>query len=173
MRCGKCGGENNDGAKFCAYCGSPLETERASENRRMDSTDIQRRPNVPPDSTKKRKKWPWLLCAAVLVIAAAAGGVFVFLENRQEKQYEALLDSGNRYIEELDYEKAEDSYLQAISIDPKQKEPYLKLIDIYIAQEEYDQAAETAEKARDSVPAEDKQEFEEILENWENITDYT
>ena len=99
--------------------------------------------------------------------------MFVFLENRQEKQYEALLDSGNRYIEELDYEKAEDSYLQAISIDPKQKEPYLKLIDIYIAQEEYDQAAETAEKARDSVPAEDKQEFEEILENWENITDYT
>ena len=109
MRCGKCGGENNDGAKFCAYCGSPLETERASENRRMDSTDIQRRPNVPPDSTKKRKKWPWLLCAAVLVIAAAAGGVFVFLENRQEKQYEELLDSGNRYIEELEYEKAEDS----------------------------------------------------------------
>ena len=76
--------------------------------------------------------------------------MFVFLENRQEKQYEALLDSGNRYIEELDYEKAEDSYLQAISIDPKQKEPYLKLIDIYIAQEEYDQAAETAEKSEGS-----------------------
>ena len=173
MRCGKCGGENNDGAKFCAYCGAPLETGRASENRRMDSTDIQRRPNVPPDSTKKRKKWPWLLCTAVLVIAAAAGGVFVFLENRQEKQYEALLDSGNRYIEELDYEKAEDSYLQAISIDPKQKEPYLKLIDIYIAQEEYDQAAETAEKAKAAVPAEDQKVFEEAIETWGNVIDYT
>ena len=26
MRCPKCGGENEDGAKFCAYCGQPMKS---------------------------------------------------------------------------------------------------------------------------------------------------
>lgn len=54
---------------------------------------------------------------------------------KKNNNYQALVDEGNRYIEDLDYEKAEDKYLKAISIEPKKKEPYIKLADLYMAQE--------------------------------------
>ena len=170
MRCKKCGAENSPKAKFCSRCGTSLRPKDSADVSLPAETAEQKK----EPGRKKRKRWIWII-PAVLLLAAAIGGTAMFIlnQNNKERQYDSTVADGNRYLEDLDYEKAEEAFLRAVTIDPKQKEPYLKLIDIYIAQEEYDQAAETAEKARDSVPAEDKQEFEEILENWENITDYT
>ena len=73
----------------------------------------------------------------------------------------------------MDYEKAEDSYLEAISIDPKQKEPYLGLVDTYVAMEDYDRAVKTAEEAKAVLPEEDQQEFDDIIQKWSNVIEYT
>ena len=170
MKCNKCGKENNDEAKFCAYCGTILAP--------MDSADIQSKQQLEendkePVNKKKRKKWIWIMLSILVLIAAVAvAGIFITRRFR-EKQYDNSIAEGNRYLEELNYEKAEDSFLQAISVDPKQKEPYLKLIDIYTAQEKYDQVVETAEKAKEAVPAEEQGDFEEILDMWEHVIEYT
>lgn len=73
----------------------------------------------------------------------------------------------------MDYEKAEDAYLEAISIDPKQKEPYLGLVDTYVAMEDYDRAVKTAEEAKAVLPEEDQQEFDDIIQKWSNVIEYT
>lgn len=170
MRCRKCGKENNDGAKFCAYCGTALsmpDSAGIQSKQQLEENDKE------PVNKKKRKKWIWIMLSILVLIAAVAvAGIFITRRFR-ERQYDNSIAEGNRYLEEMNYEKAEDSFLQAISVDPKQKEPYLKLIDIYTAQEKYDQVVETAEKAKDAVPAEEQGDFEEVIKVWENMIDYT
>lgn len=189
MFCGNCGKKNEEGARFCEFCGAFLaenpDGQRAAPNRHENSEapgmvfaeesekqNLRRQQNVqePPG---KKKKWFFLLSGiGVLIIALAIAGILMF-RNRQEKQrYDTTLASANRYLEEMDYQKAEDFYLEAISIDPKQKEPYLGLVNSYIAMEEYDRAVETAKKAIESVPEEDRQEFEDVIEKWENTAEY-
>ena len=170
MRCRKCGKENNDGAKFCAYCGTALSM---SDSAGIQSKQQLEENDKEPVNKKKRKKWIWIMLSILVLIAAVAvAGIFITRRFR-ERQYDNSIAEGNLYLEEMDYEKAEDSFLQAISVDPKQKEPYLKLIDIYTAQEKYDQVVETAEKAKDAVPAEEQGDFEEILDMWEHVIEYT
>lgn len=170
MRCRKCGKENNDGAKFCAYCGTDLsmpDSAGIQSKQQLEENDKE------PVNKKKRKKWIWIMLSILVLIAAVAvAGIFITRRFR-ERQYDNSIAEGNRYLEEMNYEKAEDFFLQAISVDPKQKEPYLKLIDIYTAQEKYDQVVETAEKAKDAVPGEEREEFEEVIKVWENMIDYT
>lgn len=176
MKCGNCGKENNDMAKFCAFCGAPLNIGSGNGQlaNNMESAENHKTAAEAGDVLKKKKgrKWPWIFCIVIILAVASVGGITLFLGKHEEKQYEGMIDSGNRYFEEMDYEKAKDSYLQAISIDPKQKEPYLRLIDIYIEQEQYDLIVETAENARNEVPSEDQKEFEEVIRTWENIVDY-
>lgn len=152
MKCSKCGKENSDSAKFCACCGTSL--------------------NVNFQKTKGRKGLIFFGIIIILV-AVVIGYVFIYQKKYQEKQFKEMVDTGNRYLEEMEYEQAEDLYLQAISIDPKQKEPYLGLIDVYVAQEKYEFVVKTAEKAVEEVPDEIRGEFEEIIHEWESIVDYT
>lgn len=151
MKCSKCGKENCDSAKFCAYCGISL------------NTNFQK--------TKGRK---WLIFFGIFIILVSMVIVFVFVYQKkyQEKQFKETVDIGNKYLEKMEYEQAKDSYLQAISIDSKQKEAYLGLIHVYVAQEKYELVVKTAEKAVEEVPNEIREEFEEIIHEWENIVNY-
>lgn len=65
MRCGKCGGENLPGAKFCKFCGSTLEGEM-----RVDPFVTS-----PPrtDLTTGCKVWFWILLVANAL--SAIGGI--------------------------------------------------------------------------------------------------
>ena len=67
--------------------------------------------------------------------------VFI-IPGQREKKYQAQIAEGNRYLEELDYEKAEASYLSAIDVEPKKEEPYLRLAEIYNVQDEPEKAVE-------------------------------
>lgn len=185
MFCGNCGKKNEEGAKFCKFCGSPMKDERGGQPGQdtpaAAETEIggrQDRPEEQPvqeqTAKKKKKRRIWVLGAAViLIIALITAGILIFRERQEKQSYDNALASGNRYLEEMDYEKAEDSYLKAISIDPKQKEPYLRLVDTYVLMEEYDRAVETAEEAKEAVPTEDRQEFDDIILKWENVIEYT
>ena len=136
MYCPYCGAENNDQARFCKKCGSPMQ-QQTSENPDQSGTAYGAAGEKNREFLKKkRKKWPLILMLIILLIAACVvGGIFVF-RHFERKHFEGYVKTGQKYLEELDYEKAEDSYLAAIEIDPKQPEPYLRLADVYIAQGE-------------------------------------
>ena len=205
MFCGNCGKKNEEGARFCEFCGTPLlnEAEGRSQEPAQDSAQPfteqnqygrslsgepvreqqtqqgqegetlqpaqQKRP-----SGKKGKRWIWgIAAAAVLITALIIAGILIFRDRQEKQRYQNALASGDRYLEEMDYEKAEDSYLEAISIDPKQKEPYLGLVDTYVAMEDYDRAVKTAEEAKAVLPEEDQQEFDDIIQKWSNVIEYT
>lgn len=99
------------------------------------------------------------------------GGIIALLNQKADKvgEYEKLVDRGNRYLLELDYENAEEMYLKALSIEPKKEEPYIKLAEIYMEQEEYEQAQNIAEKAIQELPKDKREEFEQIMQQTQEI----
>ena len=205
MFCGNCGKKNEEGARFCEFCGTPLLNEAEGRNqepaqdsaqpfteqnqygqflsgepvREQQTQQGQEGETLQPaqqkqPSGKKGKRWIWgIAAAAVLITALIIAGILIFRDRQEKQRYQNALASGDRYLEEMDYEKAEDSYLEAISIDPKQKEPYLGLVDTYVAMEDYDRAVKTAEEAKAVLPEEDQQEFDDIIQKWSNVIEYT
>lgn len=163
MYCSKCGAENTDEAKFCKNCGAVLE-ENVEES-------IEESIQEPDQATgKKKKKKLWILLTTVIILMAVVCGIFFAMKAVEEKKaqdYQNYISQAEKYMEEVDYENAEDFYLKAISIDSKQKEIYVKLADIYLIQEEYDKAIEILEQAEenlgeaDSYIEEKKKEIEE------------
>ena len=116
MKCGNCGKENNDTAKFCAFCGAPLNIGSGNGQlaNNMESAKNHKTAAEAGDVLKKKKgrKWPWIFCIVILLAAASVGGITLFLGKHEEKQYEGMIDSGNRYFEEMDYEKALQLYTE-------------------------------------------------------------
>ena len=145
MKCLNCGYENNKNAKFCSRCGTALD-HRATEKKSRGSRKI------------------WIL-GTILLLGVMVGGIIALLNQKTDDggEYEKLVEQGNRYLLELDYENAEEMYLEALSIEPKKKEPYTKLAEIYMEQEEYEQARNIAEKAIQELPEEEHEEFEQII----------
>lgn len=180
MYCPNCGYYNEDNAAFCGSCGMPLGyladagTEHQSSAAPYSEMNNQGQPlqevegENPKVSApgKKRGKKIWLVLAAVLVVAAAAAAaVFLWiLPQQKEKRFNALLDEGNRYLESMDYEKAEDKFLEAISIEPKQKEPYIKLAELYLDNGEREKAKAIIADAKKALSQEDKKDIEKLEE---------
>lgn len=174
MYCPNCGNYNDENAAFCGSCGTPLGQSQPA--RQTEAPDL--RENAPVQcgeggesgensmipSQKKGKKI-WLILAAVLIVAAAAAAaVFLWiLPGQKEKHYTALLAEGNRYLEEMDYEKAEDAYLEAIKIEPRKAEPYVKLADLYLDNREREKAVKIIADAKEILPDKEKEKIE-ILE---------
>lgn len=178
MICKKCGSENHETAKFCRNCGNQLQQK--------DTTNVPLNQNKQNYKKKTGKKWGVLLVLTVVIAGVIAG--FWITKNKNEKkikEYKNQIAQGNKYVEDLDYEKAEESYLKAIKIDPKRKKPYLKLADIYVAQEKYDKAVKILEDASKNVTVtekkgEDKQNISEVKQEIEtkkeeisNASEYT
>ena len=178
MICKKCGSENHETAKFCRNCGNQLQQK--------DTTNVPLNQNKQNYKKKTGKKWGVLLVLTVVIAGVIAG--FWITKNKNEKkikEYKNQIAQGNKYVEDLDYEKAEESYLKAIKIDPKRKKPYLKLADIYVAQEKYDKAVKILEDASKNVTVtekkgEDKQDISEVKQEIEtkkeeisNASEYT
>ena len=68
MKCPKCGNENNDSAKFCKKCGTPLNNMVSQENM-ADSTGGEKSNN---DNTK-------IIIAVLVVVAIVLAGAFIYL----------------------------------------------------------------------------------------------
>lgn len=111
----------------------------------------------------------------MLLIAIGISGVLI-KKNSEAKKYTENLANGNKFLEELEYKKAEESYLQAIKVKPKEKEPYLKLADVYVETEQYDKAEDIlnqAEKMLDDsgTKKNDKTIKEEIEEKKKKVNE--
>ncbi|HIW83262.1 MAG TPA: tetratricopeptide repeat protein, partial [Candidatus Dorea gallistercoris] len=147
MRCSHCNMENLSDSRFCGNCGRPLETEdfgASGGNGQTQEGRVEERKPV-----KRTGKRIWVVTAGVVLILAAAVAVFLILGSRRDaKEMEDLLAKGDQYLEELDYKEAEDQYLESISIDPKKEEPYLRLAEIYVQQNQPQKAVKILEEGR-------------------------
>lgn len=180
MYCPNCGHYNEEDAAFCGSCGTPLRRPETAEREpeimpgrpepeQQSARDLSGENGCEPVSPvpgKKKSRKIWIILAAVLVIAAAAAAaVFLWILPRQEeKRYNALLEEGNRYLEEMDYDRAEDSFLEAIAIEPKKEEPYVSLANLYLDTGEREKAKEIIAEAKKTLPEEEQKEIEKLEE---------
>ena len=78
----------------------------------------------------------------VLIFAAAIlAAIFGSRKKNTQKKFDTHIEKGQKYLEEMDYEKAADNYLAAIDIDPKAEDPYMKLADLYLEIDQPENAA--------------------------------
>lgn len=127
MRCSKCTTENKDFAAYCKKCGSPL-----------GETDVHR----------NRKKPFFMIIIALLIAAACAASITLYLNSRKAANYNGQLDTAGKYLQKMDYDRAEAEYLKAIEIQPKKEEAYLELSDLYTQKGEYDKALTILQKGK-------------------------
>lgn len=136
MFCRKCGSELGNGM-FCPNCGT---------KRIILDNDNNQNENVQKSKNKSKKKL-WIIAVVLILLAiVVAIAIVAFGKVKEKQEFAEYLEKGNRYLEELKYEKAEDFYLKAIAIAPKEAEPYIKLAEIYLTQEEIEKAKDILEQ---------------------------
>lgn len=110
MKCRKCGTQLEKEERFCSVCGA---------------------------KASKGKTTIFMLSALTVVLLIATVGIYVIYP---EYKYKTYLRLGDKYYGELNFEDAELSYKKAFHIREKRKTPYLKLADLYLAEDETDNA---------------------------------
>ncbi|WP_343283913.1 tetratricopeptide repeat protein [Erysipelatoclostridium sp. An173] len=105
----------------------------------------------------------------IVILTAVIGGIFLAKTKIKEKEYQDKIATAQRYVEKKEYEKAEETYLEAIDIEPKKPQAYVELADVYVEQDEYDHALEIIEKAIENVAEKDLGEVEKKKEEIEQI----
>ena len=88
MRCPNCNSENNDGAKFCKKCGTPLNKKVVSHEKMINSMNKENSGN---NTTK-------YIIVALIIVAVALAGAFVYLygfnhDNSQNNQAQVQNDN--------------------------------------------------------------------------------
>ncbi len=100
---------------------------------------------------KKLSKKMVITIAAVFAVIVVVGASIILPKLAKAQKVNKQLDLGEKYIDELNYEQAIVSYLEVIEIDPKNKDAYGALVDIYVEIGEYDKAEEILNKAEEEL----------------------
>ena len=107
------------------------------------------------EKARIRKRLIAAICTVgvLLLICIGTGAFFLINGNsaQAEKKFQEKIVSGNKYVDELDYDSAIDAYQNAIEIEPKKTEGYEKLADVYMQQKEYEKAEETLIKGIQTI----------------------
>lgn len=131
MFCEKCGAENKEYAKFCERCGAPIQAA-------PPVTVVQ------SEEGAARLHGKQIIAGSIVLLAilACVIGYLVYADSQKQAAYTGKLQTANKYLQELDYEHAEAAYWEAINIQPKKEEAYIKLADVYTVQGKQDKAIE-------------------------------
>lgn len=133
MYCRKCGAENQDHAQFCKDCGAPL--------RKVEVMVVK----------KRKKKYMLWTALVVVILATGIAGILIFHEQKKEKEFQINIRNGQKYLEQMEYKKAEACFQKAIDIDPKEVKAYQGLAETYEGLEDYEKAFEIYEEAFSKV----------------------
>lgn len=98
---------------------------------------------------KKSAALPIIIAVAVLaVIGCAVAGIFYYnAVSGPKKELKKQLELGDKYLAELDYEKAILAYEAALTIDPKNVAAFSGIISAYRQSGDYDSALAVAQRA--------------------------
>ena len=164
MFCGQCGAELFQEDKFCRKCGAPVESQMNVE----PVMPVKVPESVVIEEAPKKKSKTTIIVAAIIILAAILAAVLLLTKGTgTKKQYTDLMERGNRYLEELDYENAEIAFLEAIKVDPKKPDAYIQLADVYVNQGEIDKAEKILDEADEII------DNEEIDNKKEEISSYS
>ena len=148
MYCVKCGKENPGNNIFCEYCGERLLKAENNDNEK--------------DQRGNKRRVIFIIAVAIVFLAVIAACVIFYLGNSGSAEYNEKVEQADRYMEDMDYEKAEAAYLEAIEIAPRENEPYLRLSEIYELQGNNEEAINILEQGE--TAADDKNEILERIE---------
>lgn len=169
--CPNCHSPCPDDGRFCPVCGTPLNPFSSSpaggiSNPFYASQSLALR-------RKRRRIWIGILVTVLIGSAAAATGFLVWrkIQNDRiqelENRYAQSIETGERYLLDQDYERAEASFLEARSIEPKKPEPYISLYEIYAVQKDEEKKEELVNQAKENLSSADYETFSEKTEKIE------
>ena len=93
--------------------------------------------------TKKRKIIYIAIAAAIVIIAALA---IIFMPKTAPQTVTEMLSTAQKYLVEMDYERAIAEFNKVIELDPMNADAYLGLAEAYEKSGDIDKALETLEK---------------------------
>ena len=92
----------------------------------------------------KKRKIIYITTAAVIIIAAALA--IIFMPNTAPQTVTEMLSTAQKYLVEMDYERAIAEFNKVIELDPMNADAYLGLAEAYEKSGDIDKAIETLEK---------------------------
>ncbi len=131
MFCPKCGKEIQGGASYCPGCGNPVGCGADVAERRDTGMQTAVR--------KKNRITPWIVFGIIMFIVVVVV-VTVAVYGSPQRKYNRQISLAERYLNDLDYDKAIAAYQAAIRMDPKSAEAYLGLAEAYIGLGDSDKA---------------------------------
>lgn len=102
--------------------------------------------------TKRKRKFGvirWIL--SVMLLVELILSFYINFQTFHHREYKEQLSLGDKYLKELDYENAEICYRNAINIDNKKVEPYIKIADTSIMQGDYEKARDILLEAQNAI----------------------
>lgn len=132
MFCGNCGAENPAHADFCQNCGTRLSIYDP-----VQSVDAA-----------KRKRQMFIAGGSLLLLLILCVVVLLIYNGQKDRYHREKMDIAGKYLQEMNYEKAEAAYLEAIEIDPKKEDSYIQLADLYVSQGKKQEAIKVLEKGK-------------------------
>ena len=103
---------------------------------------------VTVDKSNKQKKVITIVGIAVALILVVVIGVILASSNSGKKLQEQL-DLGNKYLDEMDYERALVAFNAVLEIDPRNADAYLGIVEAYVGMGDMEKALEAARKGYD------------------------
>lgn len=96
-----------------------------------------------------------VIAGAVIIVICFAVFALMSGRNSSANRIEELMDLGNKYLTEQDYEQAIVTYQEVIGIDPKCEEAYHGLADAYIGMEDYEMACSILSQGIERIDSEE------------------
>lgn len=113
---------------------------------------------------KRKGNKIWIVAAvAVIAIALIVVLAIVVPKYAEASKVTEQLNLGDKYLSELDYEQAAVAYQTVIEINPKNVDAYLALVEVYVAQKDYDKAIDVLEDAADELSGDAKDKVKNRL----------
>lgn len=130
--CTNCGKELKVNARFCSKCGQKVEIEKAE-----DSLFANVKEEIPihessqdksvVNDPKREKTVVLVMCAIILTIIVGK----TLYNNTHSNRFDKLIETGQKYLNELDYERAVASFTKALKIDPNSEDVKNNLENVY------------------------------------------
>lgn len=162
--CTGCGKPLTSSQRFCPACGTanpgyfPPDPE--------EKPDGTGEPSQHQKDRKKKKIAGIVLAVVVLSIAVGIGSMWAVVSH-EKGQYAEAIEAAEKYLLEEDWKRAEEYYLQAKKIDPKNPEPYIQLARIYMETESFDKLKDLKAEAEQNLKGESLKQFQEEVQKLE------
>ena len=151
MYCSKCGNKIYKGMKYCRYCGVELteiteagiQSERINDESAIDhkvenNKEVSPVPNTTfnSDILIQKSRMPFFIgigVAAIFIITIIVLYFSLFSESAKERrEIQNQLSLAERYLGDMDYERAVAAYKAVLNIDPNNSEALEALEDTYV-----------------------------------------